>query len=77
MQLPFNGPTSPIPRRVVGLGTLVWVLIAYALTYPAINAAQHGTFVRIPAFGVPFSAGVFSGVRPVSSRSLPDAHGSQ
>jgi hypothetical protein len=29
------------------------VLIAYSLVYPAMNAAQHGTFVRIPAFGVP------------------------
>jgi hypothetical protein len=32
---------------------IAWVLIAYSLIYPAINAAQHGTFVRIPAFGVP------------------------
>lgn len=32
---------------------LAWGLIAYSLVYPAINAAQHGTFVSIPAFGVP------------------------
>jgi hypothetical protein len=30
-----------------------WALIAYALLYPAINAIEHGTVVRIPTFGVP------------------------
>jgi hypothetical protein len=37
-----------------------WVLIAYSLAYPAINAAQHGTFVRIPAFGVPCPTTIFT-----------------
>ena len=32
---------------------VAWVLIAYSLVYPALNAAQHGTLLRIPAFGVP------------------------
>lgn len=32
---------------------VAWVLIAYSLVYPAINAAQHFTFLRIPTFGVP------------------------
>jgi len=27
--------------------------VAYALAYPAINAVQHGGFLRIPTFGVP------------------------
>jgi hypothetical protein len=40
------------PRRnawtLVGL-----LLVAYSLVYPAINAAQHLTWSRIPAFGVP------------------------
>ena len=39
---------------------LAWVLIAYSLAYPAINAAQHGTFVRVPAFGVPCPTTIFT-----------------
>jgi Family of unknown function (DUF6064) len=39
---------------------VAWVLIAYALVYPAINAAQHGTLVRIPAFGVPCPTTIFT-----------------
>ena len=39
---------------------VAWALIAYALFYPAINAAQHGTFVRIPAFGVPCPTTIFT-----------------
>jgi hypothetical protein len=30
-----------------------WMLVAYALAYPAINAAQHGSVLRIPTFGLP------------------------
>jgi hypothetical protein len=41
--VPESSPWAPV----------AWVLIAYSLVYPAISAAQHGTFVRIPAFGVP------------------------
>jgi len=42
---------------------VAWVLIAYSLLYPGINAVQHFSFSRIPAFGVPcptmiFTAGV-------------------
>lgn len=42
---------------------VAWVLIAYALLYPVINAVQHFNILRIPAFGVPcptmiFTAGV-------------------
>ena len=39
---------------------VAWVLVAYSLVYPAINAAQHGTFVRIPAFGVPCPTTIFT-----------------
>jgi hypothetical protein len=39
---------------------VAWVLVAYSLFYPAINAAQHGTFVRIPAFGVPCPTTIFT-----------------
>ena len=41
--------------------TLVaWVFIAYALVYPAINAAQHLSVVRIPTFGVPCPTTIFT-----------------
>lgn len=48
---------------------VAWVLIAYSLLYPAINAAQHGTVTRIPTFGVPcpttiFTAGLLMLARP-------------
>ena len=39
---------------------VAWALIGYSLVYPAINAAQHGTFVRIPAFGVPCPTTIFT-----------------
>lgn len=29
------------------------ILIVYALAYPLINAAQHGSFTRIPTYGLP------------------------
>jgi hypothetical protein len=32
---------------------LAWGLIAYALAYPAINALDHRSLLRIPTFGVP------------------------
>ena len=32
---------------------LAWGLIAFSLVYPGINAIQHESIVRIPAFGVP------------------------
>jgi hypothetical protein len=40
--------------------TVAWMLIAYALLYPAINAAEHLTFRRIPAFGVPCPTTIFT-----------------
>jgi hypothetical protein len=39
---------------------LAWILIGYSLVYPAINAAQHGTFSRIPTFGVPCPTTIFT-----------------
>jgi hypothetical protein len=50
-----------------------WTLVAYALLYPAINAAQHLTWSRIPAFGVPcpttiFTAGLLMLARGVTWR---------
>ena len=50
-----------------------WVLIAYSLLYPGINAVQHFSVSRIPAFGVPcptmiFTAGVLMLASPRSWR---------
>jgi uncharacterized protein DUF6064 len=50
---------------------LAWVLIAYALAYPAINAIDHFSVVRIPTFGLPcpttiFTAGVLMLATPRS-----------
>jgi hypothetical protein len=50
-----------------------WVLIAYSLLYPGINAVQHFSVSRIPAFGVPcptmiFTAGVLMLATPRSWR---------
>ena len=50
---------------------VAWVLIAYSLVYPAINAVQHFSVSRIPGFGVPcpttiFTAGVLMLATPRS-----------
>ena len=37
-----------------------WALVAYSLLYPAINAAQHLTWSRTPAFGVPCPTTIFT-----------------
>jgi hypothetical protein len=37
-----------------------WFLVAYALLYPAINAVQHGSILKIPTFGVPCPATIFT-----------------
>jgi hypothetical protein len=57
---------------------VAWVLIAYSLLYPGINAVQHLSVSRIPAFGVPcptmiFTAGVLMLATPRSWRvsSIP------
>lgn len=36
------------------------LLVAYSLLYPAINAVQHHTWSRIPAFGVPCPTTIFT-----------------
>jgi hypothetical protein len=50
---------------------LAWGLIAYSLMYPVINAIDHLSLLRIPAFGVPcpttiFTAGVLMLATPRS-----------
>jgi hypothetical protein len=52
---------------------VAWSLIAYSLVYPGINAVQHLSLSRIPAFGVPcpttiFTAGVLLLATPRSWR---------
>jgi len=52
---------------------LAWGLIGYSLAYPAINALEHGSFLRIPTFGLPcpttiFTAGVLMLATPRSWR---------
>ena len=52
---------------------VAWGLVAYSLVYPAINAAQHLSVVRIPTFGVPcptmiFTAGMLMLATPRSWR---------
>jgi hypothetical protein len=52
---------------------LAWALIAYSLAYPAINAIDHLSLLRIPTFGVPcpttiFTAGVLMLATPGSWR---------
>ncbi|HVH56622.1 MAG TPA: DUF6064 family protein [Vicinamibacterales bacterium] len=52
---------------------LAWVLIGYSLAYPAINAIDHLSLVRIPTFGLPcpttiFTAGVLMLATPRSWR---------
>ena len=42
------------------LSPLAWGLIAYSLAYPAINAVQHSSLLRIPTFGVPCPTTIFT-----------------
>jgi hypothetical protein len=46
---------SPTPWTTFG-----WVLIVYALLYPAINIVEHGSITRIPTFGVPCPTTIFT-----------------
>jgi hypothetical protein len=38
-----------------------WTLVAYALVYPAINAVQHDSLLRIPTFGLPCPTTILTG----------------
>ena len=39
---------------------MAWGLIVYALTYPAINALDHRSLLRIPTFGLPCPTTIFT-----------------
>jgi hypothetical protein len=39
---------------------VAWILIAYSLVYPGINAVQHLSVSRIPTFGVPCPTTIFT-----------------
>ena len=40
---------------------IAWILVGYALFYPAINAVQHASVVRIPTFGLPCPTTILTG----------------
>jgi hypothetical protein len=46
---------SPTPWATLG-----WILIVYALLYPAINILEHGSITRIPTFGLPCPTTIFT-----------------
>ena len=54
-----RGRLSFAPRRNAW-APVAWVLVAYSLAYPAINAVQHLSVSRIPTFGVPCPTTIFT-----------------
>jgi hypothetical protein len=55
----IQGHQSFAPWRTVW-APVAWVLIAYSLVYPGINAVQHLSVSRIPTFGVPCPTTIFT-----------------
>ena len=55
----LQGRLSFAPRRNAR-AVVAWLLVAYSLLYPAINAVQYLTWSRIPAFGVPCPTTIFT-----------------
>jgi Family of unknown function (DUF6064) len=47
--------------RHTAWSTIGWILVAYALVYPAINAVQDASVLRIPTFGVPCPTTILTG----------------
>jgi uncharacterized protein DUF6064 len=37
-----------------------WVLVAYAVLYPAINVVEHGSLLKAPTFGLPCPTTIFT-----------------
>jgi hypothetical protein len=54
-----QGRLSFAPRRSTW-AVVAWLLVAYSLLYPGINAVQHLTWSRIPTFGVPCPTTIFT-----------------
>ena len=56
-----------------GWALVAWLLVAYTLLYPAINAVQHLSVSRIPTFGVPCPTTIFTAalLMLATSRSWP------
>jgi hypothetical protein len=54
-----RGRLSYVPWRN-GWAPVAWVFVAYSLVYPGINALQHHSVWRIPAFGVPCPTTIFT-----------------
>jgi hypothetical protein len=49
-----------VPSQTKRRALVAWAFVAYSLLYPAINAMQHLTVSRIPAFGVPCPTTIFT-----------------
>ena len=56
----FQGRLSITSRRTTW-SLIGWVLVVYALAYPAINALQHGSVLRIPTFALPCPTTILTG----------------
>jgi hypothetical protein len=48
------------PRRTTW-SPIAWVLVAYSLVYPALNALQHDGFLSSPTFGLPCPTTILTG----------------
>ena len=62
---PCGRPSSPCGRLSFApwgsaWAPLAWALIVYSLTYPAINALDHRSLLRIPTFGLPCPTTIFT-----------------
>ena len=55
-----QGQLSFTSRRTTW-SPIAWILIGYALLYPAINALQHGSVVRTPTFALPCPTTILTG----------------
>ena len=56
----IRGQLSFTSRRATW-SPIAWMLIGYALAYPALNALQHGSIMRIPTFGLPCPTTILTG----------------
>ncbi len=69
----IRGQLSFTSRRTTW-SPIAWILIGYALLYPAINAVQHASVVRIPTFGLPCPTTILTAglllLAPARSRAL-------
>jgi hypothetical protein len=55
----LRGHLAFMPARTVWTN-IGWFLVGYALLYPAINAVEHGSLLKIPTFGLPCPTTIFT-----------------